>query len=179
MQKQLKRLPTVLQFIFQQTSYRYDILLPLLFLFNSIVSSAQESNLFFKKYGVPNGMPEGNIQDILLDDQGFVWFGTQAGLVKYDGYEFQVFKGKLDQSDTSGAYLSGCNGGVIKSRDGKIWIGTEDGVITSYDPVMEKFSNYYPLDKKGGYASILFDDPRGNIWFKAYEPNSDNFHFAC
>ena len=179
MQKQLKRLPTVLQFIFQQTSYRYDILLPLLFLFNSIVSSAQESNLFFKKYGVPNGMPEGNIQDILLDDQGFVWFGTQAGLVKYDGYEFQVFKGKLDKSDTSGAYLSGCNGGVIKSRDGKIWIGTEDGVITSYDPVMEKFSNYYPLDKKGGYASILFDDPRGNIWFKAYEPNSDNFHFGC
>lgn len=38
-----------------------------------------------------NGLSQGSIMSIIQDKNGFMWFGTQSGLNKYDGYEFEVF----------------------------------------------------------------------------------------
>ena len=74
--------------------------------------------------------------------EGLLWFGARAGLVKYDSYGISGIQRRLDQSDTSrGLSVPVVMGGVTKSRDGKdLEHRYRDGVITSYDPVMEDFS---------------------------------------
>lgn len=159
--------------------YPYYTLFSLLCLLVQI-SFAQREKLFFERYDVAQGLPEDKIQDILQDDQGFIWFGTQSGLVKYDGYDFEVFRGKLDPADSSGAYLGLCNGGFIKSRDGKIWVGTDFNWISSYDPVIEKFRFYHltPDGPKPDGKTLLFEDDLGNIWFLAWKRADNNFYFG-
>ncbi len=64
---------------------------------------------------------------------------------------------------------------MLKSRDGKIWIGgiTEEGQITSFDPLTEKFRNFKKADTAStiGLRSrniVLFEDEASNIWFKSF-----------
>ncbi len=63
------------------------------------ISFAQPQKIPFEKYGVPEGLPEETVYSQIQDDKGFIWFGTQNGLVKYDGYRFKVYK---LTSDTTG-----------------------------------------------------------------------------
>jgi signal transduction histidine kinase/ligand-binding sensor domain-containing protein len=132
---------------------------------------AQQKKIAFEKYGVAEGLPEEFVSDILQDDKGFIWFGTQNGLVKYDGYHFQVFRGTLDKTYTSGLQIKLVSG-LIKSRDGKIWISGygERGGISSFDPASEKFKNYYTAGNVVNgtdlnYSNLLFEDKDGIIWF--------------
>ena len=143
----------------------------LLALFASI-GFAQPKMIPFEKYGVAEGLPEEYVGDILQDDKGFIWFTTQNGLVKYDGYQFQVFRSTSDNASMSGLQIQNLFGGLIKSKDGKIWISGygERGGISSFDPMTEKFRNYFTAGNtvKGtdvNSSSLLFEDKDGNIWF--------------
>jgi ligand-binding sensor domain-containing protein len=48
-------------------------------------------NLHFNHVGVKEGLPEGRVTNLLQDRQGYVWFGTQKGMVRYDGYAPNVY----------------------------------------------------------------------------------------
>ena len=67
-----------------------------LFLFLSIIhslsSNAQLRELRFDHLSVENGMPENYATCSLQDHIGYIWIGTQNGLVRYDGYEVKVYK---------------------------------------------------------------------------------------
>jgi hypothetical protein len=45
----------------------------------------------FSRLSTAQGLSQTQVSEIVQDDQGFVWFGTQYGLDRYDGYEFKVF----------------------------------------------------------------------------------------
>ncbi len=134
---------------------------------------AQNEKIAFEKYGVAEGLPEEYVSDVIQDDKGFIWFSTQNGLVKYDGYRFQVFKAVTDKKDTTSLQLRNLNGGLLKARDGKIWMGSysETGGVASFDPATGKFRNYYPdtdnVEISEDVISYLFlEDGKGNIWFQ-------------
>jgi len=65
--------------------------LSLLFICLSISGIAQSSVLNFKNYLVNDGLPSSQIYEIVEDHDGYIWFGTDAGLVKYNGYEFKTY----------------------------------------------------------------------------------------
>jgi hypothetical protein len=145
----------------------------ILFLVAASISFAQQNKIPFEKYGVPEGLPEETVYSQIQDDKGFIWFGTQNGLVKYDGYHFKVYKLTADTTGLQVKYVD--LGGLLKSRDGKIWIGgiTEEGQITSFDPLTEKFRNFKKADTAStiGLRSrniVLFEDEASNIWFKSF-----------
>ena len=149
----------------------------------AIIGFAQQKKIAFEKYGVAEGLPEEFVRTSLQDDKGFIWFGTQNGLVKYDGYRFKVFKLASDRTDTSNIQLGNLYGGLLKARDGKIWIADDRSGITSFNPVTEKFSNLYPAKRTSNAADenlfyLLFEDEAGNIWFKNSRGFSDKF-YAC
>ena len=146
---------------------------------------AQLQKIPFEKYGVAEGLPEEFVRDLVQDDKGFIWFGTQNGLVKYDGYRFKVFQHASDKKDTTGIQIRSSGGGLLKAKDGKIWIGETggQGIVSSFDPLTEKFRNYYPAGNtaKGADESasqLLFEDEAGNIWFK-YRPGLAQPFFIC
>src|SRR6266478_2375966 len=46
----------------------------------------------FTRLSTENGLSQTRVSQIVQDDQGFMWFGTQYGLNRYDGYKFKIFK---------------------------------------------------------------------------------------
>jgi signal transduction histidine kinase/streptogramin lyase len=145
---------------------------------------AQQEKIAFEKYGVPEGLPEEYVSHLVQDDKGFVWFTTQNGLVKYDGYTFKVYKIATDPKDTTDFGLKSCVGGLLKAKDGKLWIAgwSDKGRISCFDPVTEKFRNYLP-DKEGtnklksAVCYLVFEDKQENIWYRSYTAFGDRALF--
>jgi len=94
----------------------------ILFSFLSIskLSFPQYDEVKFEHITVEDGLPENSITCILQDHLGFLWLGTQNGLVKYDGYTMTVYR--TDPDDTSSISGNGINA-ICEDHNGNIWIG--------------------------------------------------------
>ena len=144
--------------------------LSILFVIAAGIAFAQQKKIPFEKYGVAEGLPEEVAVTPIQDDKGFIWFGTQNGLVKYDGYTFKVFKAASDETDSTSLQMRSLWGGLLKAKDGKIWMAGESSGIASFDPTREQFQNFYPAGKTNigsnrNFSTLLFEDEPGNIWF--------------
>ena len=53
--------------------------------------NSQPGELHFNHLFVKDGMPEGRAASIVQDKEGYMWIGTQKGLVRYDGYNTKVY----------------------------------------------------------------------------------------
>ncbi|MGA7399318.1 MAG: two-component regulator propeller domain-containing protein, partial [Candidatus Sulfotelmatobacter sp.] len=98
----------------------------------------RESDLTFRELSNVTGLSQTRVLQIVQDDQGFMWFGTQYGLDRYDGYKFRVFTpvpGRVNS--LSGAYIYT----LFKDRAGKLWIGC-DQFLDRFDPTTETFTHY-------------------------------------
>jgi signal transduction histidine kinase/ligand-binding sensor domain-containing protein len=70
-----------------------------------------------------NGLPQNTVQVVQQTRDGFLWLGTEAGLVRFDGVGFEVF------DKTSSPALPGNDiHALLESRDGALWIGTSEGL---------------------------------------------------
>ncbi len=101
--------------------------------------SGQKHTAQFNHLAIVDGLSNSYINCMLQDSRGFMWFGTQDGLNKYDGYEFTVYKyDPLNSYSLSDNYVRT----IIETRDGFLWIGTESGGINKFDPGTETFTHY-------------------------------------
>ncbi|MCK7520427.1 MAG: hypothetical protein MZV64_23440 [Ignavibacteriales bacterium] len=76
---------------------------------------------------------------IFQDSIGFLWFGTEDGLNRYDGYNFKTFKPDPDAINSlSDRFITS----ITEDRDGYLWIGTRQGGLNRYDPRSEQFMIY-------------------------------------
>ncbi|HMR83522.1 MAG TPA: two-component regulator propeller domain-containing protein [Niabella sp.] len=66
-----------------------EALLFALLLWTGIVCSQSFS---FNQLTIGNGLSSGNVTCILKDSRGFIWFGTDDGLNKYDGYQVSIYR---------------------------------------------------------------------------------------
>jgi signal transduction histidine kinase/ligand-binding sensor domain-containing protein len=70
-----------------------------------------------------NGLPQNTVQALAQTRDGFVWLGTEAGLVRFDGIAFQVF------DHNSSPQLPGSDVRcLLVTTDGALWIGTSEGL---------------------------------------------------
>lgn len=68
-----------------------------------------------------NGLPSNAVYDVIQDSRGFMWFGTDAGLVRYDGNEYKVFYSPK-QTSLSGSSLR-------EDKMGRVWYENFDGYL--------------------------------------------------
>ena len=54
------------------------------------ISNAQDKPITFDRFSTKDGLSQNRIFDIIQDDLGFIWFGTEDGLNRYDGYNFKI-----------------------------------------------------------------------------------------
>jgi signal transduction histidine kinase/ligand-binding sensor domain-containing protein len=82
-----------------------------------------------------NGLPQNTVQALTQTQDGFVWLGTEAGLVRFDGTSFTVY----DKNSTPA--LPGndvrC---LLGAKDGALWIGTSEGLARWKDGVVKNFT---------------------------------------
>src|SRR3954447_21749186 len=83
--------------------------------------SAQLQDLQFEHLSAKDGLSSNSVISIHQDKEGFMWFGTSAGLNKYDGYTFTVFNSdpKIPQSTLKTSYIYD----IHEDHTGKLWIG--------------------------------------------------------
>ena len=112
----------------------------------------------FRRLPIPDDVPAHLCSAIAQDRQGLLWFGTQRGLVRYDGYEFRVFRSSTSESSTiAGNYVRA----LLVGRDGRLWVGTFSGGLSVFDPRTETFARFkVAYDRVEGLA----EDRSGRIW---------------
>lgn len=125
----------------------------------------------FQRVPVPDEIPAHLVTALAQDLQGFLWIGTQGGLVRYDGYQFRVYKNDPNNPGTlGGSYVRS----LYAAADGRLWAGTFSNGLSVYDPVSESFTRYEhdpknPASLAHNRVEGLAEDRAGNLWIGTYE----------
>jgi signal transduction histidine kinase/ligand-binding sensor domain-containing protein/CheY-like chemotaxis protein len=103
-----------------------------------------------------DGLPTNGIRAITQDADGFLWLGTEAGLVRFDGVEFRTF----DRNSTPALKATDVTA-LLVDKANRLWIGTDDGaVLRRRDGIFEEFSQV----RLSGAISAFYQDRHGVIW---------------
>lgn len=114
-----------------------------------------------------NGQIQNGIVTALAQDrQGFVWIGTQYGLLRYDGYHFRRFSVHPISKNAPGTIFVRH---LWVAPDGRLWVGTNSDGAAVFDPRTERFTLFTPAPgTPGRLASGRVDafaaDGRGGVW---------------
>ncbi|MCP4217361.1 MAG: histidine kinase, partial [bacterium] len=104
------------------------------------VFSTEGPAIVFDNISLEDGLSQSSVTSITMDRKGFIWFGTQDGLNRYDGFSFTVFK----FDPTVKTSISGNHVRVL-CRDQKrdvLWLGTDGNGLNKFDMETEAFSHY-------------------------------------
>ncbi|HJU41911.1 MAG TPA: two-component regulator propeller domain-containing protein [Vicinamibacterales bacterium] len=110
----------------------------------------------FSPVDIPGDVPAHLVTALAQDRRGFLWIGTQGGLVRYDAYSYRVFKPAPGNPRSLGSsYVRA----LLAASDGRIWIGTLSGGLSVYDPDTDAFETY--RHDRSNPASLAHDRVEG------------------
>ncbi|MCT4588735.1 MAG: response regulator [Carboxylicivirga sp.] len=140
---------------------------------------ANDRAVLFKNITNKDGLSHSTVFAITQDSTGYMWFATQDGLNRYDGYEFKVFRDDEAHSTVISNYIR-C---LFVDQEGLVWIGGNNG-ISKYDDKSEQFTNYALfLQKEGRFISSIVQFANGEIWAASvygklfrYQKDTDSFN---
>lgn len=142
-----------------------------------------ECVLRFDHLGIEQGLSQSSVYVSFQDSRGFLWFGTQDGLNRYDGYSFKVFKPDLDVPESlSDRWVTS----IVEDATGQLWVGTLHGGLNRYDPFTESFTHFThdpqnPNSLNNNHVNMLYYDRQGNLWIGTpdgldrYDPTLNGF----
>ena len=141
----------------------YSVFFICLFLFFSGYSQTNENDYSFTTITTENGLSNNIIYDILQDKEGYMWFATNNGLNRYDGYTVKTFFHSDADTASIASNVVRC---LIEDQEGGFWVGTKDG-LNKYNKDFQRFEKHLII-KDSGFTSnqvmsMQFDD-LGKIW---------------
>ena len=112
-----------------------------------------------------NGLPENSVKCILQDHLGYLWLGTQNGLVRYDGYVMKVYQAK---ENTFGFLSNNVITTIYEDKGNTLWVGTVHG-LNKFDRASGTFTSYIynPKDRNsinGSNVRCICEDRYGRLW---------------
>jgi signal transduction histidine kinase/ligand-binding sensor domain-containing protein/DNA-binding NarL/FixJ family response regulator len=124
----------------------------------------QEKILNLERYTVDPGVST-KVNCILQDRTGFLWFATNSGLLRYDGYSFMHYTYNPDDSTS---LVDNIITTVYEDKSGSLWIGTYNG-LDKLDPVNGNITHYFQpstINKDNVRSRIyaLCEDRYGGFW---------------
>ncbi len=136
-----------------------------LFLIYAIAIEAQ--TIEFRNYTVRDGLSNNKVNCVIQDKQGFIWFGCEDGLNRFDGYEFKVFR----PSDKKNSISSKDIWSLFEDSEGNIWIGTKSGDVNKLDFKTKKFSFWKIQEVKLNDNSVtaIYVDKKRYVWVGTYQ----------
>jgi ligand-binding sensor domain-containing protein len=88
-------------------------------------STVFAQRLAIRHYGVPDGLAHSGVRSIYQDAKGYLWFGTNEGLSRFDGYRFTNYS---TRDGLANSYVNG----ITEDRTGRIWVGTNGGGVSRF-----------------------------------------------
>ena len=119
------------------------------------VSLDHGADIRFAHISVAEGLSQIRVMSMVQDDLGYMWFGTLAGLNRFDGYTFKVFVHERGNPNSfSGVMVES----LFKDRDGVLWVGSEQA-LDRFDPRTETFTHFpVPVVRR------ISQDSAGMLW---------------
>ncbi len=143
---------------------------------------AQQSPIKFERLSIEQGLSQSTVACIYQDRQGFMWFGTEDGLNKYDGYSFTIYKHK--PQDSTSLYSKHIRT-IFEDHMGTLWVGTSEG-LNRYDPKSQTFTVFRhdpnsPNSISNNRVVSIYQEHGGTLWvgtsegLNRYDPKSQKF----
>ena len=115
------------------------------------------SHFVYDVWTTDNGLPQNSVTAVVQARNGYLWLGTQEGLVRFDGVRFDVFDSTrvpLMQSPRINA--------LLQDPKGPLWIGTDAGLLVLVDGKLSMQHSGWDLPRET--VRSLYSDSLGNLW---------------
>lgn len=118
----------------------------------------------FERISIAQGLSLSSVYCMAQDQLGFMWFGTEDGLNRYDGYQFRIFKPDPENPHSlSDKWIDF----LYPGRDGSLWVVTRKG-LDRYDPRRDRFTRFRhdPARPRSfsGPVRIVLEERDGTVW---------------
>ena len=111
---------------------------------------------------IREGFTKGMIGSIVQTPDGYLWLGTEFGLLRFDGVRNVPWQPPADQHLPSSTIMK-----LLVARDGTLWIGTDKGLASWNGDRLTQ----YP-EVAGQFIFALLEDHDGSVWVGTYSFNS-------
>jgi C4-dicarboxylate-specific signal transduction histidine kinase/ligand-binding sensor domain-containing protein len=127
---------------------------------------AQKPNLYFDHFDVKKGLPEGQARVMMEDGLGYIWIGTQNGLVRYDGYRSKIYylgSAKLNKDPVTNIES------MVIDKNNTLWATAINNGLFRYNRYTDTFEQFIlPQNKNIFNLVISVIDDQDNIWGRAF-----------
>ena len=129
--------------------------------FSCALWSIRAEQLPIKIYTTADGLPRDRVYKIVPDPRGFLWFCTNDGVSRFDGYEFTHY-------GTANGLPHRIVNDLLITKAGDYWVATDNGVAR-FNPLAttpnSKFQAYGSSGRMGAeLVGDLYEDSDGNVW---------------
>jgi two-component system, sensor histidine kinase ChiS len=161
--------------ILLRKTWRFSLLLQVFWL---ACLFAQPRDMRFRHISLEQGLSQTSINCIIQDSKGFLWFGTQDGLNKYDGYTFTVYRhDSQNPQSLSNNFIQSLH----EDRFGYLWIGTSEGGLNKFDRETESFTHWNhepenPYSVGGNTIQVIYEDRDGILWIGTRTGGLQQYH---
>ena len=144
-----------------------NILVPLMV--GILLTAGAQQEINFTALTIKDGLSSNIVTSILRDHYGFMWFGTEDGLNKFDGTNFKIYRYKPNDSTSlqTNEILS-----LHEDQAGNLWVATSGGSLSLYDRKKDAFINFPAADEPGFIRNNVImnvcADYQGKIWVAHY-----------
>ncbi len=132
----------------------------------------------FGHLSVEDGLSNNVVNCILQDHLGFLWFGTEDGLNRFDGYDIKIYRHNPEDINS---IPSNSIWSIFEDHEGFLWIGTNSGEISRYDYKTDKFTNWKidSSSKKQNRITSIYEDQNGLLWIGTYKDGLYKYNLSA
>ena len=133
---------------------------------------------------VNDGLSQSNVLSVLQDSEGWMWFATENGLNRYDGYEFRYFK---RERGNPAALSNDFIFDLAEGTDGSLWLATNGGGLAKLDRKSGEVQSFrHDADSDNSLSSnvvrVVHVDAAGIVWagtrdggLNRFDPKTERF----
>ena len=126
--------------------------------------------IIFNKVIPPDGKDFKWVAGITQDVNGYMWYATQKGLYRYDGYHMTTYKSNPINPNS---LMSNNLVSVLADSNGIIWIGSGGRGLDRLDPVTGIFTHFRhdsndPASLSNDLVTVILKDKQENLWIGTY-----------
>jgi signal transduction histidine kinase/ligand-binding sensor domain-containing protein/CheY-like chemotaxis protein len=144
---------------------------------SAIGQSLISTNAHFNHLAAEQGLSNSAVLTVFQDRLGFLWFGTEDGLNRYDGYKFTVYR---SESDTPTSLSNSFVTSIAEDKVGRLWVGTYGGGLNYLDRHNDTFVRFRnnpkdPDSLTNDQVRSIYVDHQGILWVGTEGGGLDRF----
>lgn len=145
----------------------------------AVCGQAEANEMYFRHYNNKDGLSHNTVYHSIQDRKGFLWFGTDDGLNRFDGHTFKAYRYNSNQTNS---LLNDRIISLFEDSSGRLWVCTNYGVCYM-DSNSDLFYPFY-LTSSGNtpeYFTSINEDSNQHLWMHEYNrivrfsPADNNF----